>query len=42
MTNIIVKIMVELISILAIAKNLIGRGRLSERPFYNSIACDYH
>ena len=31
MTDIVTKIMVELISILAVAKKQVGRGRLSKR-----------
>ena len=37
MTEIIVKIMVELLSILAQAKKQIKKGRLSERPLAASI-----
>jgi hypothetical protein len=33
MMDIVAKIMVELISILAVAKKQIGRGRLSKRGF---------
>ena len=38
MTEIIVKIMVELLSILGQAKKKIKHGRLSERPLVASIA----
>jgi hypothetical protein len=40
MTDIVAKIMVELISILAVAKKQIGRGRLSEQDL-SIIVADY-
>ena len=39
MTDIVAKIMAELISILAVAKKQIGRGRLSKQRLV--VVCDY-